>query len=337
MLAVIVSAIAVGVALIALAVMLGVVFRHGNRFRKPKKLAKWEAERIGRAAAEEEEQMQEAPKSQQDVNKLESIPRKIHFVYGLFDDGKKIPQEFLDNMQRFTRVNPTYATLLWDRQQCEGLIDRHFPEFADLYKGFERNIQRADLLRYLIVKRHGGWYFDLDCRCIGKSIEELLEETGMKTSRRGRPTFVGFVEKVISENTAKKCAEDNSIRGGVPEDAGMRLANYAFGSTSNHPLWEDLLKELKSRCADAKVASDYDVYFTTGPDCFTHVVNRTKHDVAIVSKDESDAFVRHKAIGSWKTDKRKNNNRSRTSKVADDEDEFCLVTTEDEEEEAKRS
>lgn len=54
------------------------------------------------------------------------------------------------------------------------LVDSYFPEWANLYHSLPFNIQRLDMIRYMILYCHGGVYVDLDIECF-KSIDPLVE------------------------------------------------------------------------------------------------------------------------------------------------------------------
>ena len=95
-----------------------------------------------------------------------TIPKKIHQIYGIFNDGKS-----LDDIPKFkehtTKVKQFaehygYEYKLWDLKDCEELLVEYFPQYIVLWTEFRYPIQRCDFIRYLILFIHGGWYLDCD-------------------------------------------------------------------------------------------------------------------------------------------------------------------------------
>ena len=83
----------------------------------------------------------------------------MHLVWGLWDDGP-LPDMWARNVARWTELNPTWTTRLWRRADCEKLASTKW-DWKDTYFS-SRPIQRADLVRLMIVWKHGGLYADLD-------------------------------------------------------------------------------------------------------------------------------------------------------------------------------
>ena len=93
--------------------------------------------------------------------------RTVHFIWGMWDDGE-LPTAWAVNMARWTALNPMWRTRLWLRSSCEELVNMTGvpAEWRDAYWS-ARPIQRADLVRLMIVYAHGGMYADLDARTAG--------------------------------------------------------------------------------------------------------------------------------------------------------------------------
>ena len=242
----------------------------------------------------EEEQTNNDKSFKPSNGKKITIPKKLHFMYGLFEDDKEIPEEFSANLENWSVKNSDFEIELWTRERCETLLQEQFPEFQELYNSFTRRVQRADLMRYLVILHAGGFYFDLDCEPVDNVDLSSLSETG----------FVGFTEKVVAKEVGIRLARTEPIRQGTVEDPGPRIANFAFGAVPNHPLLRDIVDEVKTRCENNDTHpeySDYEIMFTTGPDVFTHVVNRHDYDdVTILSKEDTDEAVQHNATGTWR-------------------------------------
>jgi len=79
------------------------------------------------------------------------IPKAIHFVWV----GPEMPEWVARNIDAFRTLNPDYTVRIHGE---ESLADVYRP----WYEGLTEPCERADLIRYSILEREGGWYFDTD-------------------------------------------------------------------------------------------------------------------------------------------------------------------------------
>lgn len=79
------------------------------------------------------------------------IPKLIHLVW----IGSDLPEWARRNAEAFKRINPGYAVRLHDECSLAPELGRRYAEAADL-------AAKADLIRYSVLRREGGWYFDID-------------------------------------------------------------------------------------------------------------------------------------------------------------------------------
>tara|TARA_R110002073_G_scaffold157922_1_gene313294 strand:- start:1707 stop:2366 length:660 start_codon:yes stop_codon:yes gene_type:complete len=107
------------------------------------------------------------------------IPRKIHQVYGTFEDNKlleDIPifKSQTDKTKLYCEIN-NISYKLWLGDDCRNLLQK-YPQYIDLYNNFRHKIMRADFIRYLILYDEGGIYVDCDISPIANSedIDELF-------------------------------------------------------------------------------------------------------------------------------------------------------------------
>jgi Glycosyltransferase sugar-binding region containing DXD motif len=233
------------------------------------------------------------------------IPRTIHFIWGLWDTGP-IPDAVSQTIQQWRDTHPAYLIKLWRREACEQLLDRYYPHMRAFYDAVPRPVMRADLMRYLIVHREGGWYLDVDCRPQCKGALDRWKSTA---------DLVTFVETEVSPERAAVIGQTEPIRQGVPERAGERIANYAFGAAREHPLWPILCTQMEKRwqtyCASHTTTTTikpaemrpYDVLYLTGPDLMTQTYFDSyasiQHSAHLVPLSEADETLRHHADHTW--------------------------------------
>lgn len=229
-----------------------------------------------------------------------AIPRLLHRIW----IGPRVfpPYKDLRWIRSFDTVNSDFTTVVWKDPDVKKLIDNRFPEFAGVYHGYRLNIQRADLARYLVLYEYGGMYADLDMSAV-RPVRELIDQNQGKR-------FFCFVEIVLDPERAREIGEGESIRAKgkemglneIPEDT-ERIASYAFCCTPHHPVMLGILQEVVKR-AVLPVRRQYDVFYTTGPDLFTSVIQRCKNghdDLAVIEKIRADGFLVHQGSATWKT------------------------------------
>jgi len=85
------------------------------------------------------------------------IPKLIHFAWtGLpGQQAPPMPEWAADNIERFRRLNPDYEVRIHGE---EALL----PKYRILYDAATTFAHTSDLLRYSILQRYGGWWFDAD-------------------------------------------------------------------------------------------------------------------------------------------------------------------------------
>lgn len=87
-----------------------------------------------------------------------------------------VPNEFRDFAEEMRDKNPYWSYYFWGKQEVEAFkveyfpdLEKVFPGLTDTYNGFRYWVQKADLLRLLILYVKGGVYMDFDVQ----SFEDL--------------------------------------------------------------------------------------------------------------------------------------------------------------------
>lgn len=219
-------------------------------------------------------------------------PLRIFFLYAFLGDGFRIEQdEYRKNLEKWRRMHrdsPWQVSILRNRHDgLAEIVKEHFPWFWLTYKGYPKNIQRCDTIRYMLMYQYGGVYSDLDVNP-SVPIPDLFE----------RYPWANVVFGVARHKPLDKCrltTKTESIRKGE-EEIPTRLSNYFMAAKiPYHPIWIDILKLAKSRAGE-KLTSQYGIIYTTGPDVVTTAVskNRSKYqDIAIVPLEEFQACYQH--------------------------------------------
>jgi hypothetical protein len=103
------------------------------------------------------------------------IPREIHFIWL----GGNMPGWASQNIQAFADLNPGYDIFIHSDLSDVDVRLRHHLD-AELTP-----VQQADLLRYSVLLRDGGWYFDADFVPL-RPVDDIVSAYGLD----GRTVFI---------------------------------------------------------------------------------------------------------------------------------------------------
>ena len=92
------------------------------------------------------------------------IPKIIHQVW----EGRKEPlPSFYEKLgESWKQFHPDWKYEFWDGDRMEALVSIEYPHLAGIYYGYRYDVQRWDVIRYLILHKIGGMYVDFDYDCL---------------------------------------------------------------------------------------------------------------------------------------------------------------------------
>lgn len=175
---------------------------------------------------------------------MTTIPAIIHLISATSEP----PARYAECLQEMHRLHPEWVINIWDDDMAVRIVEQHFPDWLPPYLAYEKNVQRTDILRVMLVYLYGGFYLDMDMFCL-RPLDELRGET-----------LVLGVEKTLSQ---EECLH-------LGHRYPLRIANYMFGSRPLHAFWLDFLTAARSRAAQV-ITCESDVLETTGPGLLTDV------------------------------------------------------------------
>jgi hypothetical protein len=162
------------------------------------------------------------------------IPRIIHQTW----KSRDVPEAHRAYQARWIELHPSFEYRLWTDEDNDDFVASYFPELVALYRSFDRDISRADLVRYLYLARFGGIYVDLDIEPL-VALDAFLDVSG-------------------------EC-----VLGSEPDAHAKRLferdrlaCNAAMASVAGHPFWNRVVQEVTARAA-LRLSSD--PVWVTGP------------------------------------------------------------------------
>ena len=116
------------------------------------------------------------------------IPKKLHFIWL----GKKeIPIHFNDFIIEWRQNYKDYDIIIWNDEMVERenlvpdeLKKYYFSDFPEAFK--------ADILRYIILNKYGGFYFDVDYQFLKKIPDHFLNFKFLGGIQNNGEVAIGF-------------------------------------------------------------------------------------------------------------------------------------------------
>jgi inositol phosphorylceramide mannosyltransferase catalytic subunit len=161
------------------------------------------------------------------------IPKIIHQTW----KTDEIPDEWKPSSTAWQQLFPDHKYILWTDEMNRKLVKTHFPELLELYDGFQYNIQRADMIRYCILKTYGGIYSDLDMKPLSRDLEKYWN-TGDE---------IYLVETPNSGNLYSS------------------VSNFFMASIPGCQFWDIVLKQIQKPVPWYAIGKHLKVHFSTGP------------------------------------------------------------------------
>lgn len=178
---------------------------------------------------------------------MSAIPAIIHLISATSEP----PARYAECLHEMRKHHPHWRIRIWDDVAAVRLVEEFFPDWLPHYLGYEKNVQRTDILRVMLVYLYGGFYLDMDIFCL-RPLDDLLNEE-----------LVLGVEKILPQQECEQLGHRYPLR----------IANYMFGSRPLHAFWPDFLAAALDRAGEA-ITCESDVLETTGPGLLTDVYHK---------------------------------------------------------------
>lgn len=101
------------------------------------------------------------------------IPKIIHQMWSGIDGP--LPNFFHELGETWKFHHPDWRYEFWDNERMNSFVKENFGNLWNIYNSFQYNIQRWDVIRYLVLYKMGGMYVDFDSECL-KSHDTLILE-----------------------------------------------------------------------------------------------------------------------------------------------------------------
>lgn len=198
------------------------------------------------------------------------------------------------------KLNRNFNYTLYDDNDCEQFVKTEFPEYYDDYMHLSIPVEKADIFRYMVTYKYGGFYSDIDASC-KKTIQKLYDNFKDKTFICGRESY----DLTESQRIQNKFVYRNQI------------CNWSFAASKNHELMLLIIKETIRRIRKTPFLHTLE---KTGPGVFSYciykyVAENKINDVIILpccffasnyrhfkatQYERNNIYVSHHFLGSWK-------------------------------------
>tara|TARA_B110000208_G_scaffold174102_1_gene218523 strand:- start:4816 stop:5619 length:804 start_codon:yes stop_codon:yes gene_type:complete len=185
------------------------------------------------------------------------FPKIIHLIYWNFQDNKPMPKKWLENYNKWKKLNPIHIVKLWNYDDCLNLLKTKYPFFVKYYLNYKYHIQRVDSIRYFILYEYGGIYTDLD-------IEPLYP----------LDTLLNLYENDNKINLLLSESSQSIYWNGI--------SNYFIISKSKINFWKLVFKELIKKNNSNYFLKSLTVFKTTGPFFLGNIYKKNKKNIYII-------------------------------------------------------
>lgn len=189
---------------------------------------------------------------------MEEIPKIIHFVF--LNKDEPLPGPFKKCLERTKSLHPGWTIYVHNEDDANKIISHYFPELLPIFKGYGHYIQKADIIRAILIYVFGGFYMDLDMYCL-KPIDDALLKNQLiipeeRSVQQSRKKLLEYLDNIYIKHL-------------------FRLGNYMFGGIPQHTFWLFFLKEVLKRSL-LQVTKEGDILEITGPSILTNVYHEYK-------------------------------------------------------------
>lgn len=220
---------------------------------------------------------------------------KIHAIWirGLY----KTPYDYggaWDNLQRYA---PGAGFHLWGREELEVLAEGFRKGLWQELAGLARPVMAVDILRWLVLYREGGLYWQLGC-IPWRPMEAFVPEKPETECRL-------WTENVMTEAECRAMAA-KPIRAEVPEEP-VRVTIGVLYCKRGAAFAKRMLDFLLERTKRWTPQEDYDVLYITGNAAMSEAWERFGKDdprVELTGLEKTRQMVRWQYHGMWRKDVR---------------------------------
>jgi mannosyltransferase OCH1-like enzyme len=151
------------------------------------------------------------------------IPKKIHQIWV---GPKPIPVRSVSYIEKIKKLHPEYEYRLWTNVDItpENFVNYEYILQANSFA------QKADIMRYEILYKHGGIYLDIDFEIV-KNLTPLLTHDLVscnETEDHNLYISTGFIASTIGNSNIQRCVENISTVTLNTKDINVHTGPFYF-------------------------------------------------------------------------------------------------------------
>ena len=220
-----------------------------------------------------------------------SSSRNIRYIYGLWDD-ELLPPSMERRIELNKAASPLFRSTVMYKNDVFSLMDE---DVIALFKKIKRKVVLADISRYYVMWKLGGFYLDLDV-IVNKDLVYIVD--ACITSNQ---SIMLFTEHDYCHPMYMGPRENR--------EHTKRIYNCMFWSKPNQTFWKKCIDLAITRCNmlinDNIQWTDQDVLWASGPDVVTTVYNSEYSmdpSVKLYDHTVSIQYLVHMNGGSWRNE-----------------------------------
>jgi mannosyltransferase OCH1-like enzyme len=208
---------------------------------------------------------------------MSKIPKLIFQTW----KTESVPDKWKESPVTIKKYLSNWSYFLSTDQDNRKMVQTYFPDFLSYYDAFQYPIQRADAMRYCFLYLYGGVYMDLDLT-LARSFDYLFN-SGSSLYFVASGNLTGYI------------------------------TNSFMASKPRHPLWLDVIEEMKKPAPKWALTKHFKVMTTTGPIMLNRVVKSSNYQYTMLPNklfmpcsvcnmstcDTSEAILKPLEGGSW--------------------------------------
>lgn len=219
--------------------------------------------------------------------------KTVHNIYGLWDKKEDMPMFMKTLRYDMQQKNTDFRYLLHDADDISKVFDEKTWQFFN--EKISRKVVLADISRYFLMWKYGGFYLDLDVR-VADSISPLIKKCLAE-------------QKNILLFTEHDNCNPEQMGPNENKEYTQRIYNCMCWSLPGESFWKDCIDLCKERCEyllKKEVWSDVDILWASGPDVITtiyHSKYKLNNGIKVISNEDTIKILRHMNGGTWRNNK----------------------------------
>lgn len=220
--------------------------------------------------------------------------RVLRQIYGLWNTIDEMPDFMIKLKENNAEKCFSFRSELLGKEDILKLVDEDI--WGVLSEKINRRVVLADIARYYMMWKQGGFYLDMDIR-VNTNLDNIVKENIDK----------GYTMILFTEHD--KC---DHLHMGIRENTKhtRRIYNCMFWSEEGNSFWKKCIDLTVKRCKqlidDEVKMTDEDVLWASGPDVITTIYNEEYNNyskIKVYNANESDKLLTHLNAGTWRSNK----------------------------------